>query len=158
MKDYFNKTFPTALEQVKKLAEARKAITIEAAINAPVDKVWQYWSAPEHIKQWCSASSDWHVPHATNDLKAGGNFSTRMEAKDGSFGFDFGGIYDDVKTNELIAYTMADGRKVTVSFTSDGNATKVVETFDPENQNPVEMQRAGWQAILENFKKHVEEN
>lgn len=158
MKEYFDKTFPKALEEVKKLSEARDAITIEATINAPVDKVWQYWNEPEHIKQWCSASPDWHVPNATNDLKVGGNFSTRMEAKDGSFGFDFGGMYDDVKTNELIAYTMSDGRKISINFSTDGNTTKVVETFDPESQNPVEMQRAGWQAILDNFKKHTEEN
>lgn len=158
MLDYFNKTFPTALENVKKLAEAKTAITIETTVNAPVEKVWEYWSSPVHIMQWCSASPDWHAPKAENDLKVGGSFSTRMEAKDGSFGFDFGGVYDDVKTNELIAYTMGDGRKVSVNFSSDGNTTKVVETFEAEDQNPVEMQRAGWQAILDNFKKHTEAN
>jgi len=158
MVDYFNKTFPAALEKVKKLAETRTAITIETTVNAPVDKVWEYWGNPVHIKQWCSASPDWHVPSAENDLQTGGKFSTRMEAKDGSFGFDFGGVYDEVKTNELIAYTMGDGRKVSAHFSSDGNTTKVVETFEAEDQNPVEMQRAGWQAILENFKKHTETN
>jgi uncharacterized protein YndB with AHSA1/START domain len=158
MLDYFNKTFPVALEQVKKLAESKTAITIETTVNAPVDKVWEYWSNPVHIKQWCSASPDWHVPGAENDLQTGGKFSTRMEAKDGSFGFDFGGVYDEVKTNELIAYTMGDGRKVNVNFSSEGNTTKVVETFDAEDQNPVEMQRAGWQAILDNFKNYTEAN
>jgi uncharacterized protein YndB with AHSA1/START domain len=133
-------------------------ITVESIINAPVEKVWEFWSSPEHIKQWCSASPDWHVPAADNDLQVGGKFSTRMEAKDGSFGFDFGGIYDQVKTNELIEYTMGDGRKVDVHFAANGNETKVVETFDAESTNPVEMQRGGWQAILDNFKKHVETN
>lgn len=133
-------------------------VTVESIINAPVEKVWKYWSEPEHIKNWCSASPDWHVPFAENDLQDGGKFSTRMEAKDGSFGFDFGGIYDQVKTNELIEYTMSDGRKVDIHFTVSGNETKVVETFDAESTNPVEMQRGGWQAILDNFKKYTEEN
>lgn len=133
-------------------------ITVESIINAPVEKVWKYWSEPEHIKNWCSASPDWHVPFAENDLQDGGKFSTRMEAKDGSFGFDFGGIYDQVKTNELIKYTMSDGRKVDIHFTVNGNETKVVETFDVESTNPVEMQRGGWQAILDNFKKYTEAN
>lgn len=131
-------------------------ITVKSTINAPIEKVWSKWSSPEDIKKWCSASDDWHVPAAENDLKAGGAFSTRMEAKDGSFGFDFGGIYDDVKTNELISYTMGDGRKVTVKFTSNGNQTDVEETFDPESMNSPEMQQAGWQAILDNFKKYTE--
>ncbi len=133
-------------------------ITIKAIINAPVEKVWEYWSKPEHIMQWCNASPDWHVPRAQNDLQVGGTFSTRMEAKDGSFGFDFGGVYDEVKTNDLIAYTMGDGRKVRINFSTDGNTTKLFETFEAEEQNPVEMQRGGWQAILDNFKNHVETN
>ncbi|MDQ3110819.1 MAG: SRPBCC family protein [Bacteroidota bacterium] len=134
------------------------AITIEATINAPVEKVWKYWSAPEHIIKWNSASDDWHTPHAENDLRTGGKFLSRMEAKDGSFGFDFGGVYDNVKTNELIAYTMGDGRKAKVIFSGEGNTTKVTTTFDAEKENPVEMQRGGWQAILDNFKKYTEEN
>jgi uncharacterized protein YndB with AHSA1/START domain len=133
-------------------------VTVESTINAPVEKVWKYWSAPEHITKWCSPSEDWHAPKAENDLKTGGKFSTRMEAKDGSFGFDFGGVYDEVKTNELIEYTMGDGRKVIVQFTSNGNETKVVETFDAENENPVDFQKSGWQAILDNFKKYTEAN
>lgn len=133
-------------------------ITVEANINAPVEKVWAYWSGPEHITKWCAASDDWHAPKAENDLRTGGTFSTRMEAKDGSFGFDFGGVYDAVKTNELIEYTMGDSRTVSVIFEANDNNTKVVETFEAETQNPVEMQRGGWQAILNNFKKYTEEN
>jgi uncharacterized protein YndB with AHSA1/START domain len=133
-------------------------ITVESTINAPVEKVWEFWSAPEHIIQWCSPSPDWHAPKAENDLQAGGKFSTRMEAKDGSFGFDFGGIYDQVKKNELIEYTLGDGRKVVINFSGSGNNTKVVETFDAENIHPADFQKAGWQAILDNFKKYTEEN
>ena len=136
----------------------RTSITVENTINAPVEKVWAYWSAPEHITKWNNASEDWHSPRAENDLRTGGKFSTRMEAKDGSMGFDFGGTYDEVKTNEVIAYTMSDGRKVVVNFTKVGDQAKVIETFDAEETNPIEMQRGGWQAILDNFKKYVEAN
>ena len=133
-------------------------ITVECSVKAPVEKVWKFWTAPEHITKWSNASDDWHTPFAENDLRAGGKFLSRMEAKDGSFGFDFGGVYDDVKTNELIKYTIGDGRKVSVNFTSNGNETKVVETFEAENTNSIEMQRGGWQSILDNFKKYVEAN
>jgi uncharacterized protein YndB with AHSA1/START domain len=133
-------------------------ITVEATINAPVERVWSFWTLPEHITQWNNASDDWHTPSATNDLQVGGKFTCRMEAKDGSFGFDFWGIYDEVKTNELIAYTMGDGRKAKIIFTNVGNATKVVETFEAETENSVELQRGGWQAILNNFKKYTETN
>ena len=135
---------------------AATKVTVEATVNAPVEKVWKTWSEPQHIKQWCAASDDWHAPKAENDLKTGGTFSTRMEAKDGSFGFDFGGVYDNVKKNELIEYTMGDGRKVRVAFTPSGDTTKIVETFDAETTNPVDMQRTGWQAILDNFRKYTE--
>jgi uncharacterized protein YndB with AHSA1/START domain len=131
-------------------------ITVEATINAPVEKVWNSWTSPEHITKWCNASDDWHAPRAENDVRTGGKFLTRMEAKDGSFGFDFGGVYDEVKLNERISYTMGDGREVSVVFTKEGNKTKVTETFEAENQNPIEMQRGGWQAILDNFKKYTE--
>lgn len=131
-------------------------ITVDAIIKAPVEKVWEYWNAPEHITQWCAASPDWHAPSAKNDLRTGGSFSTRMEAKDGSFGFDFGGVYDLVQDNAHIAYTMGDGRKVVVDFTGVEGGTKVVESFDAETENPVEMQKAGWQAILDNFKTYTE--
>lgn len=133
-------------------------ITVENTVNAPVAKVWEFWSAPEHIIKWCTASDDWHTPRAENDLRTGGKFLSRMEAKDGSMGFDFGGVYDMVKTHELIEYTMDDGRKVIITFTANGDSTKVVETFDAEGTNPIEMQRAGWQAIMDNFKKYTEEN
>ena len=131
-------------------------VTVETTINAPVEKVWKSWSEPQHITKWCAASDDWHAPKAENDLRTGGTFSTRMEAKDGSFGFDFGGVYDNVKKNELIEYTMGDGRKVRVAFTPSGDTTKIVETFDAETTNPVDMQRTGWQAILDNFKRYTE--
>jgi uncharacterized protein YndB with AHSA1/START domain len=133
-------------------------IEIQTTINAPVEKVWKHWTSPESIKKWNNASEDWHTTRAENDLRKGGKFSSRMEAKDGSFGFDFGGEYDEVKTNELIEYTLGDDRKVKITFTSNGNETKVVETFEAENENPIEMQRFGWQAILNNFKKYVESN
>ena len=133
-------------------------ITIESTINAPVEKIWNYWTAPEHIINWCAASDDWHTPSAENDLRTGGKFSSRMEAKDGSFGFDFGGVYDEVITNKLIAYTIGDGRKVKITFSTEGAQTKVVESFEAESTNPIEMQRGGWQAILDNFKKYTETN
>ncbi len=138
------------------MTTATTSITVEATVNAPLEKTWNTWTSPEHIKNWNNASDDWHTPLAENDLRVGGTFTSRMEAKDGSFGFDFSGIYDDVKTNERIAYTMGDGRKVTVLFSKEGDTTKVTETFETESQNPVEMQRDGWQAILNNFKKYAE--
>ncbi|MCD2426128.1 SRPBCC family protein [Niabella pedocola] len=133
-------------------------ITVATTINAPVEKVWAYWTEPEHIKKWNSASEDWHTPHAENDLRTGGRFSSRMEARDGSMGFDFGGVYDEVKTHEQIDYTMGDDRKVNIVFSGEGNHTAVTETFDAENTNPVDMQQAGWQAILDNFKRYTEAN
>lgn len=137
---------------------SKTKITVESIIKAPVEKVWKLWNAPEDIKKWCNASPDWHAPKAENDLRKGGKFATRMEAKDGSFGFDFGGTYDEVINNEVIAYTMDDSRTVKITFTKNGNETKVVETFEAENQNPIEMQKGGWQAILDNFKKYAENN
>ncbi len=133
-----------------------QTITIESTINAPIEKVWEYWTSPEHITQWSHASDDWHTPYAENDLRTGGKFVSRMAAKDGSFSFDFGGEYDDVKPHERIAYTLGDGRKVDTTFTAKDNGIHVVQVFEPENTNPLEMQRGGWQAILDNFKKYVE--
>ncbi len=133
-------------------------VTIESTVNAPVEKVWKYWTGPEHITQWNTAIDTWHSPYAENDLRVGGKFLVRMEAKDGSFGFDFGGVYDEVETNKTIAFTMSDGRKVNVQFTPNGNETRIVESFEAENQNPIEMQRGGWQSILDNFKKYTETN
>jgi uncharacterized protein YndB with AHSA1/START domain len=133
-------------------------ITVQNTITAPVEKVWNLWTTPEHIIKWNTASDDWHTTRAENDLRAGGRFVSRMEAKDGSFGFDFGGVYDEVTPNKLIAYTMDDGRMAVVNFSTSADATGVVVTFDAENENPAEMQRGGWQAILDNFKKYTETN
>jgi len=133
-------------------------ITVEATVAAPIDKVWESWTAPQHIQKWNNASEDWHTPKATNDLRTGGNFLTRMEAKDGSFGFDFEGTYTEVIKHEFIAYELGDGRKVSITFENYGASTKVVETFDPENENPIDMQKDGWQAILNNFKTYTENN
>jgi uncharacterized protein YndB with AHSA1/START domain len=134
----------------------KERITIEATVQAPVIKVWNSYTSPIHIVKWNAASDDWHTTRAENDLRKGGKFLSRMEAKDGSFGFDFGGVYDEVKINELIAYTMDDGRKAKIVFASTGNQTKMVIEFDAEAENSIEMQRGGWQAILDNFKKYVE--
>jgi uncharacterized protein YndB with AHSA1/START domain len=136
--------------------QQKTVLTVESTIQAPVAKVWESWTKPEHITQWCSASDEWHAPKAENDLRVGGSYTTRMEAKDGSMGFDFGGVYDVVKPQEYIESTMGDGRKITVTFSSQGNATKVVETFEAEETNPLEMQQGGWQAILNNFKQYTE--
>ncbi|MBW8331319.1 MAG: SRPBCC family protein [Prolixibacteraceae bacterium] len=133
-------------------------ITVEATVNAPVEKVWKFWSSPEHITKWNNASDDWHTPYSENDLRVGGKFTSRMEAKDGSFGFDFWGVYDVVVTNERIEYTLGDDRKVKIVFTDKGNATQVIESFEAENENSIEMQKGGWQAILDNFRKYTEEN
>lgn len=134
----------------------RNVITIEAQIHAPIDKVWEFWSEPDHIVLWNNASDDWHTPKAENDLREGGQFNFRMESKDGANGFDFQGQYDDVVEKEKIKYTLGDGRKVEVSFREDGDHTLVKETFEPEETHSVDMQREGWQAILDNFKTYSE--
>jgi|ERR1041385_2337905 uncharacterized protein YndB with AHSA1/START domain len=136
--------------------ENKKTITVEAIVDAPVESVWKKWTTPEDITKWNFASDDWQSPRAENDLRTGGKFNFRMEAKDGSFGFDFGGVYDNVIPNQRIEYTIGDGRKVIVSFTPLDGKTKVEETFEAESQNSMEMQKAGWQAILNNFKKYAE--
>ena len=137
---------------------ANQTVTVETTVKAPIEKVWQFWTSPQHIQKWNNASDDWHTPHAENDLRTGGKFLSRMEAKDGSFGFDFGGVYDDVKEHEYIAYTLGDNRQVSITFSQHGEETKVVETFDAENTHDIEMQRSGWQAIMDNFKKYTEAN
>ncbi|QYR21956.1 SRPBCC family protein [Paenibacillus sp. sptzw28] len=131
-------------------------ITVETTVHAPVEQVWEYWTEPQHITKWSFASDDWHAPKAENDLRVGGKFLTRMEAKDGSFGFDFGGVYDEIRVNEFISYTLGDGRKVTVTFISQESDTRVIEDFEAEETHPVEQQKAGWQAFLDNFKKYSE--
>jgi uncharacterized protein YndB with AHSA1/START domain len=133
-------------------------ITVKTTVEAPIDRVWKLFTTPEDITKWNQASDDWHSPFAENDLRIGGKFLYRMEAKDGSFGFDFWGIYDEVITNKRITYTMGDGRKAEVNFTSNGNSTALVETFEAEGTNPIDLQRGGWQAILDNFKRYVETN
>lgn len=133
-------------------------ITVQIIINAPIGTVWKKWTNPDDIIKWNNASDDWHTSRAENDLRVGGKFLCRMEAKDGSMGFDFSGVYDNIKTNELIEYTIGDGRKVKISFTTEENKTKVVETFETESTHSIEQQRSGWQSILDNFKKYVEAN
>ena len=133
-------------------------ITVSATINAPLEKVWERYTAPDHITKWNFASADWQCPWAKNDLKVGGKYAARMEAKDGSFGFEFEGIYDVVKVNEELSYTMTDGRKATNLFKANGAQTLVETTFDAESENSAEMQKGGWQAILDNFKKYAEAN
>lgn len=136
----------------------KQKITVQTSINAPVEKVWQYWTDPAHIKQWNFASQEWHCPKATNDLKKNGKFSWRMEAKDGSAGFDFEGVYTTVEKYKELTYSMDDGREVSVLFLPSEYATIIKETFDAENTNVPEKQQEGWQAILNNFKVHVEKN
>nr|WP_240723591.1 SRPBCC family protein [Flavobacterium sp. J27] len=131
-------------------------MTITTKIKAPIEKIWDYWNQPEHITKWCSASEDWHTPKAENDFVTGGKFVTTMAAKDGSFSFDFSGTYTEVKTNELLAYTLEDKRIVRIIFVPIADSIEIIETFEAENQNPMEMQQTGWQNILDNFKKYVE--
>lgn len=137
-------------------SKGKTTIKVQAKINAPVDKVWKLWTTPEDIVKWNHASDDWQSPRAKNDLREGGNFNIRMEAKDGSSGFDFEGMYSKLKTNRLIEFTMGDGRKVKIDFDGSGGTTLVVETFEAENVYSVDQQRSGWQSILDNFKKYVE--
>ncbi|MFY0254779.1 SRPBCC family protein [Chitinophaga sp. 30R24] len=134
----------------------KTTITVSTTVNAPIEKVWKLWSTPEDIIKWNSGADDWHTPRAENDLRTGGKFLSRMEAKDGSMGFDFVGIYDEVKLHELIVYSIEDGRKVTIHFEGNGATTEVIETFEAESTHPVEQQRKGWQTILDNFKKYTE--
>ena len=131
-------------------------ITVQTLIHAPVEKVWAYWTAPEHMVNWNFASDDWHCPAATNDLQVGGKFVATMASKDGSMSFDFIGIYDEIEKHKRIRYHTTDDRVVDVLFEATENGTRVTETFDAENMNPVEMQQAGWQAILNNFKFYTE--
>jgi uncharacterized protein YndB with AHSA1/START domain len=133
-----------------------KMITVQSNVNAPIETVWECWTTPEHIMKWNNASEDWHTPYAENDLQVGGKFKSTMASKDGTMSFDFEGVYTLVKQNEAIEYVMADGRKVEISFEETADVVLVIESFDPETENPEEMQKDGWQAILDNFKKHVE--
>lgn len=131
-------------------------ITVETVVNAPINSVWKKWTNPNDIVKWNNASDDWHTTRAENDLKVGGKFLSRMEAKDGSMGFDFSGTYTTIKPNEIIEYTADDNRKVQVHFFDGDDKTTIIEVFEAENENPIEMQKLGWQSILNNFKKYTE--
>jgi uncharacterized protein YndB with AHSA1/START domain len=133
------------------------SITVKTSVKLPVDRVWKLWTEPEHITKWNQASADWHTPWAENDLRPGGKWSSRMEAKDGSAGFDFWGMYDEVRRHEKIVSTLGDGRRMSVEFARRGPQTVVTETFETEDENTVERQRQGWQAILDSFKRYAEE-
>lgn len=131
-------------------------VKISSTINADIKTVWNAWNSAEHMVNWNFASDDWNCPKATIDLKVGGIMNSRMEAKDGSFGFDFKVIFDEILENEVVAYTMEDGRKAITTFKDNGDSVDVQTLFDPENENPIELQQGGWQSILNNFKKYTE--
>ncbi len=130
-------------------------IEVTATVVTDPATTWMLWTTPEHIMNWNNASPEWHTPKAELDLREGGQFSYRMEAKDGSFGFDFGGTFDLVQAPALLAYTLGDGRKVEISFAANGSGTEVIQVFEAEEENEIEMQRAGWQAILNNFRDYA---
>lgn len=134
------------------------AITVQALIDAPAGKVWQYWTEPKHITKWAFASDDWEARDAENDVHEGGAFKTVMASKDGTYSFDFKGTYTAIKKHELIEYDMSDGRHVRIMFKETEGGTLVTETFDPEEENPLQMQLEGWHAMLDNFKKYTEAN
>ena len=133
-------------------------IVVGVLIDANPQKAWSFYNQPEHITQWNYASDEWCCPSAEVDLKPGGKMKSRMEAKDGSLGFDFEGVYDEVTEHQKVAYTLLDKRKVTTEFIEAEGQTKVVTTFDADKEAPIEMQQQGWQAILNNFKNYVESN
>lgn len=133
-------------------------ITVQIKIADSIDKIWDLWTLPLHITKWNMASEDWHTPFAENDLKVGGKFKSTMASRDGTMSFDFTGTYSSIENKKLIAYTMEDGRKVIVVFDQQEDGVEIRESFDPESENPEEFQQQGWQAILNNFKKYVEDN
>jgi uncharacterized protein YndB with AHSA1/START domain len=159
-KEMFETMWPNALASLKGLSEGtiKTTITVASEVNTSVEKVWEYWTNPAHITKWNQASDDWHCPRSENDLQAGGKFSATMAAKDGSISFNFGGVHDEVEKYRLIASTMDDGRKMRVLFEEKGGKTFVTESFEAENENTLELQRFGWQAILNSFKKYAEES
>ena len=138
--------------------DAPSAITVVEVINAKVEKVWEFWTEPKHIKNWFNASNDWHVPSLENDVRTGGKFKTVIAANNGSESFDFKGVYSNVQPLQKIEYELTDGRKVTVNFLSEDDSTRIVETFETESLHTPDVQKSGWQSILENFKKYVEAN
>lgn len=133
-------------------------ITIQAVVAADRQKVWNCYTQPEHITKWNFAADTWHCPAASNDMRVGGKYLARMEAKDGSFAFDFEAVYNEIVDGEKFTYTMPDNREIQVSFEKMDDKTRVTVTFDPENVNPVDLQRDGWQSILDNFRRYAEEN
>jgi len=139
-----------------KTTKVQKIVTVQTKIDAPLEMVWKLWTTPEDIMHWNNASEDWHTPRAINDLRPGGKFNYRMEATDGSSGFDFEGVYEKVIPKERIDYTLGDGRKVSVLFSKPNGRIKIVETFEPEKENSIELQHDGWQSILDNFKRYAE--
>lgn len=134
----------------------KEVITISTNVSIPVSRVWQLWNNPADIMKWNSASPDWHTPSAISEFTPGGKFSFRMEAKDGSFGFDFSGLYDVITPEKYLEYTLDDGRKVKITFTAKDDVTHIQESFEAESENSLELQKAGWQAILDNFKRYAE--
>ena len=136
--------------------QERVQITVETTVPVKPTQAWEYWTEPKHITKWNQASEDWHTPWAETDLRVGGKFSSRMESTDGKYGFDFWGIYDAVEPPRLLASTLGDGRTVRVVFDPVAEGTKVTETFEAEGENSVELQRQGWQAILDSFRRYVE--
>ena len=140
------------------MKDPKTLITVTTTVQAPLERVWDRWTRPEHITAWNFASPEWCCPQATNDLRPNGKFSWRMEARDGSMGFDFNGIFNKIEERKLIAYSIEDGRNVVIQFEETEAGTIVSETFEAENMNSIELQRTGWQAILDNFKRYAESN
>ena len=136
--------------------QKRIAITVETTVAVSPELAWTYWTEPKHITQWNQASDDWHTPSAAQDLRVGGRYSSRMESRDGKYGFDFWGVYDAVEPYHLLASTLGDERKVSVLFEAVSGGTKITETFEAETENAIELQRNGWQAILDSFKRYAE--
>lgn len=134
----------------------KDTITVETVVDAKIEKVWECWTSPKHIIHWNNASDNWHTPAAENDLRIGGKFKSTMAAKDGSAQFDFEGVYSNVELHKGIEYSIIDGRKVRITFSENENQTKVIETFEAENENSLELQQSGWQSILNNFKSYIE--
>lgn len=135
-----------------------KTITVKTNVNSDIAKVWGFWTKPEHIVNWNFAIPEWHCPNAENNLEVGKSFNYRMEAKDGSMGFDYDGTYTKVEPNSGIEYALEDGRKVNITFQQEGDSVSITEIFEVEDTNTLEQQRQGWQAILDNFKKYTENN
>lgn len=131
-------------------------ITVEVLVDAPIAKAWDWWTTPDHVTKWNAASDDWHTPRAVNDLKVGGSFSYRMEARNKSAGFDYGGTYSIVVPREHLHFVLGDGRHVDIRFLPEGTRVRIVEEFETETTNTPERQRTGWQAILDSFKRYVE--